>query len=358
MSKVRVVLWGLGAMGGGIGRVLMKKRGVEVVGAIDANPRYEGSDLGAVLELGSDLGINVQAEGEAALKAAEADVCIIATSSFVDEVKPDILTAVSAGYDVITIAEEMAYPKARSPEMAKAINDWAKANGQTVLGTGINPGFILDTLIIALTGACVEVEEIVARRVNDLSPFGPTVMTTQGVGTSPEEFEAGLEAGTIVGHVGFPESMGLIADALGWSLDRIEETRAPILSKETRTGEHVTVSPGFVAGCHHTAIGYMNEKPVIQLEHPQQIEPQAAGIETGDFIEIKGTPDISMAIQPEIPGGLGTIALTCNMLPAVMAAASGLVTMADLPIPRFSVADVRDIVKTLREPDTQWGDSS
>ncbi|HBW38460.1 MAG TPA: NADP-binding protein, partial [Desulfosporosinus sp.] len=240
--------------------------------------------------------------------------------------------------------EEMAYPWAQEPELAKHIDSLAKEYGVSVLGTGINPGFVLDTLILAMTGPCLEVDHIKATRINDLSPFGPTVMQTQGVGVSVEAFEAGLQSGEIVGHVGFKESIHLLAKTLGWKLDRIEETRFPIISKVYRETEHVKVEPGHVAGCKHSAIGYVDGVPKIELIHPQQVLPQLEGIETGDYIDISGQPDIHLVLKPEIPGGLGTMAMAVNMIPQVLAARPGLLSMAELPVPAALMGDVRALL--------------
>lgn len=349
MDEVRVVLIGLGAMGAGMGKVLARRKGIRIVGAVRANPAYHGKDLSEVLELEENMGVQISGDAEAVLKEAKADLCLISTFSFTREVKPQIFQALDHGCNVITIAEEMAFPAAAEPEVTREIHQYAVERGRTVLGTGINPGFILDGLIIALTAACTDVKSIKARRVNDLSPFGPTVMRTQGVGTTLEDFEKGLKDGDIVGHVGFVESMHMIAYALGWKLDKIEQQRKPIMANEQRRGEHITVEAGMVAGCNHTAKGYINGEPVIVLEHPQQIQPSAAGIDTGDYIDVEGVPSISLGIKPEIPGGIGTIALAVNMIGPVLAASPGLTTMADLPLPRAVLGDVRETVEALRK---------
>ncbi len=348
MDDIRVALWGLGAMGSGMARVLSHRKGIRLVGVVDSDPQKVGRSLRDVAGI-EDSDLTVVASMDEVGEGA-ADVCIVATSSFVSDVKPQIEVVLELGMDCISIAEEMAYPSMADPKAASEINLLARKANKTVLGTGVNPGFILDTLVIALTGACIEVESIHARRVNDLSPFGPTVMKTQGVGTTPEEFAAGIEDGTIVGHVGFPESMAMIARALGWKLDGIEQDREPIVAAQERTGEHIRVPAGRVAGCNHRARGFIGDRKVITLEHPQQVQPSAADVDTGDFIEIRGEPGISMEIKPEIPGGLGTIAVTVNSIPGVVAASSGLVTMADLPVPRNLAGDAREILKVLRDP--------
>ena len=176
-------------------------------------------------------------------------------------------------------------------------------------------------------------ERIEASRVNDLSPYGPTVMRSQGVGITPAAFKAGIEDGSIVGHVGFPESIHMISDALGLGVDRIEQVREPIISQVYRETPHVKVQPGMVAGCAHTGIGYRGEKELIRLVHPQQIHPHLEGQDTGDYIHIFGKPEIHLAIKPEIAGGIATMGLAVNMIPHVYAATPGLKRMIDLPVP-------------------------
>lgn len=343
MEKVKVILWGLGAMGSGMGRYLVEKEGIELVGAIARTKTKVGKDLGEVLQT-RELGVKVSDNVEEVL-SQDADVVLHATFSFVKEAYPQVEQALKKGKNVISIAEEMAYPQVAEPELSKKLDQLAKENNVTLLGTGINPGFMLDLLIIALTGACGRVDKIKAARVNDLSPFGPTVMATQGVGTTKEEFAAGLENGSIVGHVGFPESIQMIADAIGWDLDEIVENREPIISNVDRETPHIKVKAGMVAGCKHTAIGKKDGKVLIELEHPQQIHPHLEGQDTGDYIWIEGEPNINVANKPEVPGGIGTMAVAINMIPRVIAAKSGLVTMKDLPVPAAMMGDVRSIME-------------
>jgi len=191
----------------------------------------------------------------------------------------------------------------------------------------------------------MDVEKIEAARINDLSPFGPTVMKTQGVGTTVEEFNKGIKEGYIVGHVGFKESLGLISKALGWELDEIRETKEPIVSNTYRKTKYVEVQPGMVAGCKHIAYGIMGGKTVITLEHPQQVLPELEGVDTGDYINVFGTPNVNMAIKPEIPGGIGTIAMAVNSIANVINAEPGLVTMADLPMPSAILGDIKKMLK-------------
>jgi 4-hydroxy-tetrahydrodipicolinate reductase len=153
------------------------------------------------------------------------------------------------------------------------------------------------------------------------------------VGLSPEAFSQGLEDGRVVGHIGFPQSIHMIAAALGWEIEYVEEHREPIVARVARETPFVRVEPGQVAGCLHQARAYRRGQPVIELIHPQQVRPELEQVQTGDYIEIRGTPDVRLSGSPEIPGGQGTIGLAVNAIPRVLAAAPGLYSMAELPVP-------------------------
>lgn len=342
MENIKVIMWGLGAMGSGMANYLLEKKGFQIVGAIDKDPGKISVDVGEIVGK-EPIGVKCS-DNEDEVLNVPADIILIATSSFVQDVLPQVEKAAKKGLNIISIAEEMAYPWAQEPELSEKMEQLAKENNVTIMGTGINPGFILDLLVIALTGACARVDKIKAARVNDLSPFGPTVMQTQGVGTTPEEFEKGVADGSIVGHVGFPESIKMIADAIGWELDEIEENRKPIISNVDRETPHVQVKAGMVAGCNHVAWGRKDGKVLIEMEHPQQIHPHLEGQDTGDYVWIEGEPNINVANKPEVPGGIGTMAVTINMIPKVIQAEAGLVSMKDLPVPAAIMGDVRKIM--------------
>lgn len=333
MKPIRVLQWGLGAMGSGMARLMLEKSGLKIVAAVDGRPDFAGKDLGDVLNVDKKLGVLVTNKPEDVLHKEEVDIVVIATTSWTKEQLPDLKKILKAGINCISIAEEMSEPEAQDPDLSKELDALAKEYGVSVLGTGVNPGYVLDLLVVVLTGGNHHVDRIEASRVNDLSPYGPTVMKTQGVGTTPEAFRAGVADGSIVGHVGFPESIHMISAALGLGVDRIEESREPIISKVYRETPHVKVEPGMVAGCAHIGIGYRGDQEVVKLIHPQQIHPQLEDQDTGDYINIYGKPEIHMAIKPEIAGGVATMGIAVNMIPHVVAASPGLKRMIDLPVP-------------------------
>lgn len=349
MKKVRVGVWGFGAMGRGIVSMLLGKKGCEVVSVvIRKGSESVGKSLFALhpeLVRNDHPDILFEGDSDKIFPRGSADIVIVATDSFTKDSLPKLKLLMENGINVISTAEEMAYPAIQQPELARQIDDIAKKNGVSVLGTGINPGMVLDLLILTLTGACESVDAIKAVRVNDLSPFGAAVMQGQGVGTTKDEFLKGVGDNSIVGHVGFPESIALVAKGLGWDEPKIEETREPIMTNVPRKTTYADVPAGNVAGCRQCGYGRINGELKITMEHPQQILPHLENIDTGDYIDITGSPNISMAIKPEIPGGIGTIAMCVNMVPHVINARPGLRTLLDLPIPRAIMGDMRDMIE-------------
>ena len=347
-STLRVAVLGTGQMGSGIVKLLLQKTGVALVGVYGRRAEHAGIDVGRIVGLEKEMGVGLSNDLAGMLASTKPDVVIQATCSRVLDAADEIKTAIQSGANVISIAEEMAFPSFEAPETADLFHRMALENKVTVIGTGINPGFVLDLLVIALTGVCYKVESITAKRINDLSPYGPSVLSTQGVGITPEAFQKGVADGTVVGHFGFPETISMIASALGWEIEKIQQSREPIISKVKRETPFVTIEPGFTAGCTHTAVGYMGGKLVIHLIHPQQVHPHLENVKTGDYIDITGEPDVSFSGSPEIPGDMGTIALAVNVIPQVVASAPGLRSMADLPVPAAIMGDVRKLIQTRR----------
>ena len=345
MDKIKIIIWGFGAMGRGMAKMLLMKQGVEIVGSCDLNPGIVGRNFIEVLNVESDHPkVFISDQIDLLLEHQQADLVLLCTDSFVKGAFDKIKKIVTHKINVISTAEEMAYPMASEPELAKQIDHLAKAFGVTVLGTGINPGFIMDLLVVALTGTMVDVKHIEAKRVNSLSPFGPTVMHEQGVGITLDEYHHRVAEGELAGHVGFKESVSMISDALGVKLDDFTQQMEPIITTVYRKSPYGEAEAGHLAGINMTGQGLVNADVIINMIHPQQIEPELEGTQTGDYINLKGTPNIHMAISPEVNGGIGTIAMCVNMIPHVLNAKPGLKTMIDLPVPRAILGDMRDLL--------------
>lgn len=344
MENVKVIIWGLGAMGSGMADMLLKKKGVEIVGVAGRGAKIGKSMYDYIKTPKGERKDIIIGTHEEVIQEKAADVVLCCTDSFTEKAFDRLKFVLERKINVVSSAEEMAFPQAQNPELAKQLDDIAKANGVSILGTGINPGLIMDLLVVIMTGCMEEVDHVVSRRVNSLSPFGPAVMEEQGIGITKEEFEDGVKTGKLSGHVGFHESIGMIAEAIGWKVDKVEQSMEPIMTDVDRKSTYGFAKAGQVAGCLMKGSGYVDGKLKLEMEHPQQIEPEQVGIQTGDYVIIKGTPNIHMVNSPEVPGGIGTIAMCVNMIPHVINANPGLHTMLTLPVPRAVMGDMRDLI--------------
>jgi hypothetical protein len=338
MDEVRVVLYGVGAVGSLIAKSLLERKGVKIVGTIDVAKEKVGKDLGEVLGLNKKIGITVSSNVDAVLSKTKPDIAIHATSSYLKDTYPQIVSIVKHGINVISTCEELSYPYYSEPKIAKELEKLAKKHDVTVLGTGINPGFLMDTLVITLTAACQKIEKIEAVRVMDAAKRRLPFQKKIGAGLTAKEFKQKIERGEITGHVGLEQSIAMIADALAWKLDKIKtEPVESVIAKEPVKSDFIKVEAGKVAGLRQTARGFMENREVIVLDFQAYIGAE----EEYDAITITGVPTIKQKIQPCVHGDIGTMAIIINSIPKVLKAPAGLLTMKDLPVPSAAVEDIR-----------------
>ncbi len=344
MENVKVIIWGLGAMGSGMADMLLKKKGVDIVGVAGRAGKVGKSMYDYLQTPRGDRPDLIIGKPEDVIREKGADLVLLCTDSYTRSAFERIKFILERKINCITSAEEMAYPMAQEAELARQMDEIAKANGVSLLGTGINPGLIMDLLVVIMTGCCETVDHILARRVNSLSPFGPAVMEEQGIGISVDDFKKGVKDGSLSGHVGFPESINMVADAIGWKVEKVTQSMDPIVTDVDRKSPHGFAKAGRVAGCAMKGFGYVDGEVKIEMDHPQQIEPEQVGVNTGDYVIIKGRPNINMINSPEVPGGIGTIAMCVNMIPQLINARPGLHTMLTLPVPRAIMVDMIDLI--------------
>ncbi len=343
MRKVKIILYGVGAVGNLIAKFLLKKEGIEIVGAIDIAKDKVGKDLGEVLGINKKLGIKVTANATALLSKVKADIAIHATSSFLKDTFPQITTIIKHGIKVISTCEELTYPYYTAPKLAKELDIRAKKYKTSVLGTGINPGFLMDTLVITLTTVCQKIEKIHAIRVMDAATRRVPFQKKIGAGLTVEEFKQKIRRKEITGHVGLEQSVAMIADALAWKLDKIiAESVEPVIASKTVRSRDIKVETGKVAGLRQEAKGIMKNKEVIVLDFQAYIGAE----EESDAITIEGVPSIRQKIQPCVHGDIGTVAMVVNSIPKVIKAPHGLLTMKDLPIPSAAIEDMSKYISS------------
>jgi hypothetical protein len=329
-GPIRVMHVGLGPIGAGVVRQVADRKGFRIVGAADIDPAKAGRDLGEIAGVGRILRVKVSSDVRKAIKASKPDVVVLCTSSSLRQVLPQIEEILKLRVPIVSTTEELAYPTKRNLKYARVIHQLAKKARVAVLGTGVNPGFTMDALPIMLTGVCERVQALRIDRVQDARVRRLPFQQKIGAGLTREQFEKKVEDGS-VRHVGLTESISMIADALGWKLDRITDEIEPKMATETVASEFLAVDPGFVCGIVQDGIGYRDGVPVLTLH----MEAYLGAPESFDAIQIEGSPALRMKIDGGVHGDIATASIAVNSLPKILAVAPGLHTMRDMPLPSF-----------------------
>jgi hypothetical protein len=329
-KKIRVVQFGAGPIGASIARLAREKTSLEIVGAIDRDPAKAGRDLGEVAGAAdAPWGIVISGRAPSALNQP-VDVVLHATSSHLEGVMDELLMCIAAGCCVVSTCEELAYPFRKHPELSAKLDAAAKEEGVAIVGAGVNPGFVMDKLVLTLSALSQRVDAARAVRVVDAAKRRLPLLRKIGAGMSPEEFRKQAAAGAIKHH-GLPESVAMIADGLGFALDDISETIEPVIAEEAVKTEFLAVAPGQVAGVRQVARGMAGGKEKILLE----LRMYAGAKRPADTVELEGEPDISLTIPGGAHGDITTAAVAVNAIPAILAAPAGLRTVRDLPLAYF-----------------------
>ena len=325
-DKIRVIQYGLGPIGSAVARHVIERTGLELVGGVDIDPSKVGKDVGEAIGLGRPLGFVVAGKLAQVLAQTKADLVLHTTNSYFDLFKSQIIEILEAGLDVVSTAEELSFPWLAHPEQAAEIDAAAKRAGVTVLGTGVNPGFIMDCLPLSLTAICQQVDRIdVTRHMNASLRRGP-FQKKIGSGMTVEAFNAKMAAGRM-GHVGLPESVGMVFSTLGKKLARYESSVEPVVADEPVKTDFFEVQPGQVRGLKQVARGYTDEGEFLTLTFIAALGEE----NDGDTIKITGKPDLKVKLKGT-NGDIATVAIAVNAIRRVREAAPGLVTMRDLPI--------------------------
>ncbi|HXJ18454.1 MAG TPA: dihydrodipicolinate reductase [Candidatus Polarisedimenticolia bacterium] len=329
-KKIRVVQFGVGPIGASIARLMRQKSSLEIVGAVDRDPAKAGRDLGEMVGAeDAPWDVVISARVPAVLES-QVDVVIHSTSSYLEGVMDELLACLSAGCCVVSTCEELAYPFRKHPELSAKLDAAAKEEGVAVVGTGINPGFVMDKLVLTLAAAAQRVDWAKALRVVDASKRRLPLQKKIGAGMMPEEFREQVAAG-VIKHHGLPESVAMVADGLGFALDDISETIEPIIAKETVKTPFLEVAPGQVAGVYQIARGTAGGQEKVFLE----LQMYVGAKHPADTIELRGEPSLTLTIPGGTHGDLATAAVTVNAIPAILAAPAGLRTVRDLPLGFF-----------------------
>ncbi|HET7746401.1 MAG TPA: dihydrodipicolinate reductase [Vicinamibacteria bacterium] len=297
------------------------------MGATDLSPAYAGKDLGVVIGLDRKVRVKVDGAPEKFIRKTKADVAVLCTSSSLKAIRPQISALVARGMHVVTTCEELAHPTPERAGLVREIDKEAARKKVSVLGTGVNPGFAMDALVLMLTAPCAEVRRVSVTRVVDAGTRRLPLQRKVGAGLNIAQFRRAMTEGT-VRHVGLPESVYMIAAGLGWKLDRVDETLEPAIAPRDLDTDHLRIPAGFAAGIKQHARGFRGGEPVISLDLQMYVGAESPR----DQVYIDGTPSIDMVIRGGIAGDQATAAIAVNSIPKLMLARPGVVTMHDLPL--------------------------
>jgi 4-hydroxy-tetrahydrodipicolinate reductase len=323
MKTIRAIQIGMGPLGQKTVSYLLERRNIEIVGAVDVNPDLAGEDVAEIAGW-SPIGVTIQGSLDDEI-CRQADCAILTTVSTMEQITPQILDVVRRGIPVVSTCEELFYPWERSPELAQQIDTAAKENQVAVVGTGINPGFLMDTLPSFLTAVCQKVDSVKVSRYQDAAfrrlPFQKKI----GAGQTKEAF-AELVAKKKIRHVALTESLQMIAHCLGWKLSATDDIIEPVITEQAIESDAMSIEAGGIAGVRQIGKGYVDDVEKITLDFKASIgEPNPR-----DHISIKGKPNIDSTIEGGVNGDVATCAITINTVRQVIRATPGLHTTADI----------------------------
>lgn len=320
MAKIVVV--GLGPIGREMVGALVGRKTAQIVGAAD--PAHAGKDVGELAGV-ARLGVTIAATAKEAYAKSGGNLSLLCTTSHIPETAPQVEEAVAAGYAVVSTCEALSFPEREDAGWAERVDQLARAHRVGVLGVGVNPGFVMDRMPLAIAATCVKVETIAVQRVVDAAKRRGPLQAKVGAGITPEEFRAGVRAHKM-GHVGLVESVLLIARGMAWSLDDAEETVDCVVS--TAEAPRAGIAIGRVAGVHQIARGLVGGRPVITLD----LEMSVAAPDPRDHIVLVGDPQLDVTFRGGTHGDRGTVGAAVNAIPRVLAGEPGLHHIYDLPL--------------------------
>jgi 4-hydroxy-tetrahydrodipicolinate reductase len=326
-KKIRVVQFGVGPIGAAILKLMREKQSLEIIGAIDIDPAKAGRDIGEVVG-STDGPWGVKVYGDAAtILGQEPDVVMHTTSSYLANVMDQLLVCVEAGSSVVSTCEELAYPFRKHPDLSKKLDEAARKEGVAVAGVGVNPGFVMDKLLLTLSAVSQRVDAARAVRIVDASKRRLPLQKKIGAGMTADEFRAQVAAG-VIKHHGLPESIAMVADGLGIALDDISETIEPKIAASKVATQFLTVEAGQVAGVHQIARGTRGGEEKVYME----LQMYVGAPESSDTLSLTGVPDISLTVPGGTHGDVATASVAVNSIPAILDAPAGLRTARDLPL--------------------------
>jgi 4-hydroxy-tetrahydrodipicolinate reductase len=326
----RILHVGLGPLGQKIVSDLHTRGLGEVVAAVDSAAEFQGrkvSDL--VPQTGALVPIERGFDSIADWRAI--DAAIVTTSSDLARCAPTFRELLARGLTVVSTCEELCWPWLRHEQLARELDQLARRQGGRLLGTGVNPGFLMDAFPVAATAISRSVRSVEVHRFQDAATRRIPFQKKIGVGLDEGQFAAQVKAGTLR-HVGLGESLHFLAAQFGFQIERWEETIEPIKTERELESGLGPVKQGRACGVRQQARGWCDGRVVITLEFRAAI-----GLpDPHDRVIVQGEPPIDLVWKGGVQGDIATSAIVLNSIGPLRAAQPGLHTMATIPLVGFA----------------------
>ncbi len=330
-KKIKLAQFGLGPIGIETLKLAADKPWAEIVGGIDIDPAKIGRDLSEITGLSSLRGKKVYPSLEALLAKVKPDVIFHTAVSKFKAAYEQIEPMARRGISVVSSCEELLFPQLLSPALAAKLDKLCRQKGSRVIGTGVNPGFVMDVLPVCMTGVSRSVRAVHIQRVVNASTRRAPLQKKIGSGLAPVEFRKRFNAGK-AGHAGLKESLALVAHCLGWKITGLKESGDAMVAPKNIRTKFLEVRKGQCCGLHQRAEAKVNGKVCLTLDLKMYLD----AANPHDAIQIEGEPPLDVVVNGGVAGDHATVAALVNTARRLLDAPAGLLLMTDLNVPRVA----------------------
>jgi hypothetical protein len=334
----RVVQWATGAVGKTCLRAVLDHPDLDLAGLYVYAERKAGQDAGTIARYPA-AGI-IATRDRAEILALDADV-VIHTARLqlpYERHDEDLCALLRSGKNVITTAGHH-YPAAHGPARLAMFDQAGRAGGATLYGTGMNPGYVLERLVLGLTGVCTDVRRIeVTELLNAATMPDPDfVFTVMGMGSDPARLD--LQAGPLAVLYGrlYGEAIAFVADRMNVPLDEIRPDHTVLPAERDLKVSAGHIPAGTVAATQWRWHAISGGRRFLTLSVIWTMDPELDGYAGRHHwtVELAGRPDLHLTLDMSDPPGTGlrtragqyvTAGAVINAIPAVVAAPPGVFT--------------------------------
>lgn len=320
MRPYKVIQFGFGSLGVEIFKILSTRKDFRLVGVVEKDNEKIARNFAPLVGKNTPIQIVNSIDD---IKSRP-DTAIHATTSSLRDAYFQIVDIVKNHISVISTCEELVYPFGSNTKIARKLDRLAKNYHVRVMGVGVNPGFVMDFMVLAFASLCTRINKIRVERVVDISRRRESLQEKMCAGFSLEQFNR-IRKNT--GHIGLKESAMMICDSLNTKARLSTKVRPIIASKSIKINNKI-IKTGHVAGLEHKLVAIRRKSRFLEMKLTMY-----AGAKDFDLVEIDGTPPMYVRTNG-ISGDSATVSLLLNYIPTLLRAKPGLHTVMDFGLRR------------------------